>query len=278
MTVRIVTDGTSDIPLRLLNDLGITEVPIYVTFGDKSYRNRIDITEDEFYSKLLSKTLFPTTSQPTPQDFAEVYDKIGEDCDGIISIHISPKLSGTINSAEQAKKMVTTSCPIEIIDSETMSMPLGLLVLAAARLAQKGKSMTEITGAVRNMIPNIKLLALFDTLEYLARGGRIGKAKMLLGSMLNVKPLLTTKDGEFVPVSQVRNHKKGREKLLEFVNNVKNIAEATVVYSTTPDEAQELAGQITSVPGENIIIARLGPVIGTHAGPGLLAIAYRLKS
>jgi DegV family protein with EDD domain len=278
MTVRIVTDGTSDIPIHIIKELGITEVPVYLMFGDKSYRSRIDITEDEFYTKLITGTVHPTTSQPTPQDFVDTYEKLGKECDGILSIHISTKLSGTINSAEQAKKLVKIMCPIEIINSESVSMALGLIVIAAARMAQAGKNLSEISDAVRKMVPNTKLLALFDTLEYLARGGRIGKAKSLVGSILHVKPMLTLKDGEFVPVGQARNRNKGKDKLLDFINSTKDVEEATVIHSTTPEEAKELATGITSIENGKIILSRLGPVLGAHGGPGLLVIGMRTKS
>jgi DegV family protein with EDD domain len=278
MAIKIVTDGTADIPPRLVKELDITVVPLYVLFGDKSYRGGIDISSDEFYEKLVHGNVHPTTSQPTPQDFVKVYEELGSKCDGILSIHISTKLSGTVNSAEQAKKLVKTECPIEVIDSLSVSMSFGLMVIAVARMAKAGKELAEVTVEAKKMVANIKLLALFDTLVYLARGGRIGKAKSLVGSLLNVKPLLTLKEGEFHPVGQVRNHAKGKEKLLEFVNGIKDIEDMTVLHSTTPEEAKDLADSINSVPKSRIYLARIGPVLGVHGGPGLLAVAIRTKS
>ena len=278
MTVRIITDSTADIPLDIAKELNIVVIPQYLIFGAKSYKDRIDITEDEFYDKLVHGKVQPTTSQPTPQDFINLYNDIGKDADGILSIHIGTKLSGTVNSAHQAKKAVKLDCPIEVIDSHLVAMALGMVVIEAARMAKAGKNLKEITSAAKHMCSRVRLLALFDTLEYLSRGGRIGKAKSLVGSLLNVKPLLTLKDGEFVPVSQARNKTKGKEKLIEFLKTLKDVEDLCVIYSSNAEEARELAESITDFPRERIMLARLGPVVGAHAGPGLLAIAVRTKS
>jgi len=254
-------------------------MPNYLLFGTESYRDGIDIDTDRFYQKLLNESAYPTTSQPTPQDFRTAFSQLSEaGADGIVCIHISPRLSGTLNSAEQAKKNTPLPIPIEIIDSQTLSFGLGLIACAAARMAKDGKCFEEITEAVRQMVTKTKLLIMFDTLEYLAKGGRIGKVNSLLGALLNVKPLVTTKDGEFVPSCQVRSHAKGKEKLLEFVNGVTDAAEVFVAYSTTYDEAQEMATRISVCPPEKICVSRLGPVIAAHGGPGLLGIAVRSES
>jgi DegV family protein with EDD domain len=157
-------------------------------------------------------------------------------------------------------------------------MATGIIVIAAARMARAGKGLTEIADVVRKMVSNTKLLILFDTLEYLAKGGRIGKAKSLLGSLLNVKPLLTLKDGEFVPVTQVHSHSKGKEKLLEFVSSAKDIEDLAVFYTTIPDEAKELATSITAIPKDRIVVAQVGSALGVHGGPGALGIALRTKN
>jgi DegV family protein with EDD domain len=195
---------------ELIKELGITVLPTYLLFGTQSYRDGVDISTDEFYQRLLHEPVYPTTSQPTPQDFLMAFEKLSAKADGIICIHISSKLSGTLNSAEQARKSTTVATPIEIIDSQSVSMGLGLLVIAAARMAKAGKGMAEITEAVRRMVPQCRLFILFDTLEYLAKGGRIGKVKSLLGSILNVKPMVMVRDGELVPSGQVRSHARAR--------------------------------------------------------------------
>ena len=278
MTIKIVTDSTADLSPELIKELGITVVPLYVCFGKDVYRDREEINEDDFYQRLLQDPTHPTTTQPTPQDFAEVYRQLSSKADGIISIHISEKLSGTCNSALQGKKLVEEGCPIEVIDSKTTSMALGLLVMAAATIAKTGKSLPQVAEDVKQVVSSVKLLVLFDTLKYLAKGGRIGKAKSLLGSVLSVKPMLTIKDGEFVPVGQVRSRSKGIERLFDFVKDTADIEDLAVIHSTTPDEAKSLAERISSILSlKQVRIARLGPVLGVHGGPGVLAIALRIK-
>jgi DegV family protein with EDD domain len=276
MTVKVVTDSSADLPEELVKALGITVVPLYVRFGDEVYRDRVDISEDEFYERLQHDPVHPNTTQPTPQDFVDVYQKLSAAADGIVSIHLSAKLSGTCGSALQAKGTVANECSVEVVDSETLSTALGLIVIAAARTAKDGKGLDEVEAVARQTMPKIRLLALLDTLKYLLLGGRIGKAKALLGSILNVKPILTLKDGEVVPAAQVRTRAKGMDKLFEFVQNAKDIQELTVVHSTTPDEAQALAERLGSVfDKEKIIMSRLGPVLGVHIGPAALIVAAR---
>jgi DegV family protein with EDD domain len=278
LAVRIVTDRTCDLPIELEKELDIINIPVYLIFDKTSFRDGVDISTDQFYQKLLHEPVYPTTSQPTPQDFADAFNKLSEEPDGILAIHISKKLSGTINSAEQAVKMVNTKGPIEILDSQSVSMGLGILVIAAAKMAKQGKNLAEISAAVKKMVPNTKVFILFDTLEFLAKGGRIGKAKSLMGSILNVKPMIALKEGEFVPSGQVRNRTRGKEKLLEFANSLKDVEDLAVIHSTTPDEARDLANSITSFPKDRIHVQRVGPVLATHAGPGVLGITLRTKS
>jgi DegV family protein with EDD domain len=274
--IKIVTDSTADLPSQLAEELGITVVPVYVRFGEQVYRDGVDMSEDEFYQRLEKTTVHPSTIQPGPQDFLEVYRKLSPKADGIVSIHVSAKLSGTCNSALMAKDMLETKCPVEVIDSQVLTMSLGLLAIVAANMAKAGESLDKIVKEVKKTIPKIHLLCLLDTLKYLLLGGRIGKAKALLGSILNVKPLLSLKDGEVVPAGQVRTRAKGIDKLSEFAQNAKKIQDLAVVYSTTPDEAQNLAERLGSIfDQKRIKIARVGPSLGVHMGPGALVVAVR---
>ncbi len=278
MTVKVVTDSTSDLPPRLAEELGITVVPVYVQFGKDVYRDRVDISEDEFYQRLLSDPIHPSTEPPTPQDFVAVYQKLSQEADGIISIHLSSKLSATSNSALLAKDLVETECPIEVVDSQMVTMGLGLLVLSANTLASSGKSLQQVAKEVKQIIPGIQLLGFFDTLKYLALGGRIGKAKALLGSVLSVKPVLTVKDGELEPAGQARSRANGMDRLFDFVKNAADIQDLAIVHSTTPDEAQTLAERMDSLfPKERTRLIRLGPALGVHGGPGILFVALRTK-
>ena len=278
MTIKVVTDSSADLPAQLVEELGITVVPLYVRFGEEVYRDRVDISEDEFYQRLVRDPVHPSTTQPTPQDFTNVYQKLSKEADGIISIHISGKLSGTCSSALQGRELVEKGCPIEVIDSQILTMGLGLLAIEAANMARSGKSLPQVVEEVKRIIPSLHLLGLLDTLKYLALGGRIGKAKHLLGSILNVKPVLTLKDGEVMPAGQARTRTKGVDKLFDFVKNAKEIQDLAVVYNTTPDDAQSLAERISPIfPKERIRLARLGPVLGVHCGPGILFVALREK-
>jgi DegV family protein with EDD domain len=175
-----------------------------------------------------------------------------------------------------AKDMLDTKCPVEVVDTRMVTMGLGLIVIVAATMAKKGESIDKIVKEVKKTIPKIHLLCLFDTLKYLLLGGRIGKAKALLGSILNVKPMLTIKDGEVVPAGQVRTRAKGIDKLVEFGQNARKIQDLAVVHSTTPDEAQSLAKRLGSTLGrKQIRIARVGPALGVHMGPGALIVVAR---
>jgi DegV family protein with EDD domain len=279
MRIKIVTDSTADLPIELAEECGITIVPLYVRFGDQTYRDRIEITEDEFYKRLLTDPIHPNTSQPTPQDFVDVYRKLSKDTDGILSIHISNKLSGTYNSALQAKEIVSSECKVEVVDSEMVSMGLGLLAVEAATLADSGKELLQIVEEMKLSIHKTHLWALFDTLKYLALGGRIGKAKAFLGAMLNIKPVLSVKDGEMVPSSQPRTRAKGIDTLFEFVIKTKDIQDLSVMYTTTPEEALSLADRIgATFERDRIRLARIGPAIGVHAGPGALGVALRANN
>jgi len=275
MTVQIVTDSGADLPEPIVKELGITVVPIYVRFGEEVYRDRVTISEDEFYERLTHDPVHPSTTQPGPQDFLEAYQKLSG-ADGIVSIHISGKLSGTYNSALMARDMLEGGCPVEVIDSETLTMSVGLIVIAAAEMAKAGESMDKIVAEVKQAIPKTYLFFLLDTLEYLRRGGRIGKAKALLGSILNVKPVLTIKDGELVPMGQARNRAKGIDKLFEYVKNTGDIKDLAVVHNTTPDEAQALVERLGSVfDKEKIRMSRVGPGLGVHGGPGAMIVSIR---
>lgn len=279
MTVKIVTDSTSDLPAQLAQELGITVVPVYLRFGEVVYRDRVDISEDEFYQKLVEGPIHPTTSQPTPADFADVYNRLSRETDEIVSIHLSAKTSGTCNSALQGREMVKAGCHIEVVDSLSVTMGVGLIAMAAARLAEAGESLEAVMEEIRQAISSIRTLGVFDTLKYLLLGGRITRAKAILGSVLNVKPLITMRDGELVQAGIVRTRSKGIDRLYDLVKNALNIQELAIVHSTTPDEAGSLKERIASIfDRRSIHIARLGPALGVHGGPGALILALREKT
>jgi len=279
MTVKIVTDSTADLPPHLAEELGITMVPVYLRFGDEVFHDGVDMTADEFYRRLARDPIHPSTTQPSPQDFTEAYKKLAPAADGIVSLHVSAKLSGTCNSALQAKEAVGNKCPIEVIDSQVVTMGLGQLALAANELARSGKSLPEVAAEVKKMIPAIRVIGLLDTLKYLALGGRIGKVQALLGSVLNVKPMLTLKDGLLSPAGRARSRAKGIDVLFDFVKNTPDIQDLAVIYNTALDEAKEFVKRLgTLFPEDKIRLAQLGPALGVHTGPGIIFISLRGKS
>jgi DegV family protein with EDD domain len=276
MSVRIVTDSTADLPPQLAQELGIAVVPVYVRFGDKSYRDGIEISYDELYDKLVNSPVYPSTSQPTPADFAQVYRELSKETDEIISIHVSGKLSGTYSSALQGKKLVDSKTNITVIDSESVTIGLGIITISAARLSLLNESLNGILEDIKQTKMNIHLLGVLDTLKYLALGGRIGRARALLGSVLNVKPLITIRNGEISPVGNVRTHAKAVEKLFEFVKGASNIQDLAIIHNTTPDDAISLKDRLGSfVKSDRLYMARLGPALGVHAGPGMLGVVIR---
>jgi DegV family protein with EDD domain len=224
----------------------------------------------------MHDAIHPSTTQPSPQDFIDVYKGLTQKADGIISIHVSSKLSGTCNSALQGKEAAGKECPIEVIDSQVVTLGLGQLAIAANTMAESGKSLQQVVEEVNKMIPSIHVLGLFDTLKYLALGGRISKTQALLGSVLNVKPMVTIKNGALAPAGRVRSRAKGIDVLFDFVKNAVDIQDLAVVYNTTLEEAQTLVRRLGSVfPEERIILSQLGPALGVHTGPGILFIALR---
>jgi DegV family protein with EDD domain len=278
MTIKIVTDSCADIPPQLAKELGITVVPVYLRFGNEIFRDVVDISQDEFYHRLLHGTIHPSTTQPSPQDFIDVYKELSKKADGILSIHVSTKLSGTYNAALRGKEAVGKGCPIEVIDSEVVTMGLGQLAIAANEMAQSGMSLQQVVKEVKRMIPTIRVLGILDTLKYLALGGRIGKMQALLGSVLNIKPLMTVKDGVLAPAGRARSRTKSIDMLVEYVKNTPEIQDLAVIYNTTLEEAKALVRRLGSIFDEGKIrLARLGPALGVHTGPGILFVSLRRK-
>jgi DegV family protein with EDD domain len=275
MAIKIITDSTSDITADLARKLGITVVPLTVLFGHQSFLDRVDITTDEFYRRLSQEDVFPTTTQPPPGVFADIYTRLLKETDEILVIVISSKLSGTYQSATNAISMVKGKGRIEVIDSYSTAMGLGLLVITAAKMAtEKGASLDKITHAIRERTRSSHIIMLFDTLKYLAKGGRIGKAQGLLGSILQVKPVLTMKDGEVSPLIRLRSMSAGSEYLYNFVKDFDNIEEMAVEHATTPHEADALVKRLTAIyPGKPIYRSTVSPVLGTYMGPNVLSIS-----
>ncbi len=279
MSVAIVADSSSDIPKQLLEKYNnITIVPLYILFGSESYKDEPQIiTHKKFYDMIRESTVMPTTSQPTPGDFLEKYKELLKQHESIINIFISKKMSGTITSAELAKKELPDA-DITIIDSELVHMPAGFLVLKAAEQAAMGKSKEEILEVVREYKEKIKVLFIPSTLEYLKRGGRIGRSKALLASLLEIKPILTLNLGEVSPFKNTRRWSQAKIELLSTMESmIKNPASAHffVGDSDMKDEGDAMAEKIKEKFGVNEIIrGDIGCIVGSHIGPGTVAVTF----
>jgi DegV family protein with EDD domain len=274
LAVRIVTDTTADLPQSLAHDLGISVVPLSVIFGDEVFREGIDINHDLFYDKLINGKVHPTTSAPSVGDFLEVYEPLLKESDEIVSIHLSSKLSATFSNAQQAAQILADrGARIEVIDSQVVSLGLTFVTLAAARAAQGGADIEQIRAVSESTSRRIRIYVMLDTLEFLRRGGRIGRGRAFLGAMLRVKPLLSLRDGEIHPEERVRTKAHATERLFQIATSYPNVEELAIGYSTNPRDAHDLQLRLEqAIPHVNILVTRVGPVIGTHAGPGVLAI------
>ena len=276
--IAIVTDSTADIPKDLVEKYKIKSVPLYVNFEDRSYlEDGVDITSKQFYEKLKNAKKQVTTSQPTPQDFIKAYNELLKDNEAIISIHISKKMSGTFSSAEMARKELSGS-DIEVIDSELVHMPLGILVIKASELAREGKSKEEILQAINELKQKIKVLFIPSTLKYLIMNGRIGRAKGLIASVLEISPLLTLHMGE---VSQFKTTRRFSQAKNELINSMKNMIKDTsklmviVSDSDAKAEGDEMAERIKETFNpKQIMRAEIGAVVGNNLGPGGIAATF----
>ena len=275
MAIKVVTDSTSDLDSAIAEDLGITIVPLNVHFGETVFKDGIDLNTDQFFDKLINGNVFPSTSQPSLGEFVDVYKEISQPGDVIISVHVSSKLSGTINSAQQAANTLSGTVDVRIVDTQQVSMTVGLSAVGAAQAAQEGKSAEECIAIAESVAKRSNFFALFDTLEYLEKGGRIGKARSLIGGLLKIRPILRVEDGEIGQFSKARSRNMGMLKLEQAVRELGKLDDIAIVYSTDGSDAEKLAATVKELlpDGKSPFLTRVGPVIGTHAGPNLVAIA-----
>lgn len=277
MTVRVVTDSTSDLPPELLEKHGITAVPLNVHFGQTVYLDGIDITPAAFFEKLRASETLPTTSQPSPGQFEAVYRELAESADEILSLHISSKLSGTTESAMIAAKAVADRIHVEVVNSEMTSVALGVLAMQAAEWARQDVSAAEIAERLRALIQQTRLYFFLDTLEYLRRGGRIGKAQAFLGTMFNVKPLLQLSEGIVQPLERVRTRSKAVERLIAYIESCQNPLWLGILGDVESPEVKRIREYaLARVGPERLQVAQYGPVIGVHVGPGAVGVALLL--
>jgi DegV family protein with EDD domain len=279
VTVRIVTDSAADIPPQLASDKNVTVVPLTVRFGDDSYRSGVDLSADEFWQKLKTSTEAPATAAPSAGEFQTAFEElIANGATGIVSVHLSSKLSATYQSAVVAAQEIK-DVPVEVVDTLAVSAGTGLVALGCAERAEGGATAADIAAQARTDSERIRLYGAIDTLEYLRRGGRIGGAQALLGSMLKVKPVISLEDGVVEPVTRVRTRAKSLEHIAQIVAEAKENTERLVVLSAdAPDIEQFLTLLEPTIKVAPSDVWEFGPIVGTHGGPGLIGLAFLTKA
>ncbi len=269
----VVTDSTADLPNEWRDRYQIGIVPLKVLFGTETFRDRVDMTDEQFFARLAASSTLPTTSAPSPGEFAEVYQRLARDHDGCISIHIGEQLSATAEAARVGASSVD-GFPVHGIDSQTVSMPIAFLCRAAAECA----TLDEAKAAVESRIPKSRVLALLDTLRYVEMGGRVSRAQAMIGTMLDLKPLLLVADKEIKSVDRVRTRSRAIPRMIEFFRGDLPVETVAVMHAQAPDEAEQIASQLRQdMPGMDITVGQIGCVLGTHAGPKALALTYLKK-
>ncbi|MCL4804552.1 MAG: DegV family protein [Anaerolineae bacterium] len=275
--VAIVTDSTVNLPVDVIKENNIYVIPQILNWEGKSYLDQIDITTEEFYQRLPQSSDLPKTSQPAPGQFTEHFQKVAEGAESIVAIFVSELLSGTIQSAHLGAEALG-DYPIEIVDSRSVSLGLGLLVTAAARYAAEGHDYKEVAAYVRNLAPRLRVMFVVDTLEYLHKGGRIGGAKRLVGSVLSIKPVLHLEDGKIEPFASIRTKNKAIQHMLDVVlgemKGKQNI-HAGVIHARAPQDAEYIVEQVrATVDPVEMFVNELTPVIGANVGPGVVGMGY----
>ena len=275
--IKIVTDTTANLPEASIREQDIRDVPLYVHFGEEPYREGLEITNKEIYTRLKGAEMLPTTSQPSPGEFYEVFKGLVEAGHEVVTLTISSKLSGTWSSAMAAKEMLPEA-PISVIDTLSTSVGLQLMVQAAVDAASAGSSRQEIVDQIEEIKETMHLWFVVDTLEYLAKGGRIGNAKAFLGTLLKVKPILVLQDGAIEPLEQVRSKRKAQDRMLDLVEEYLGSngpqARVAIAHALVPQEAQAVSQELEERLGCcQPLTAGIGPVIGTHTGPGVIGVA-----
>ena len=275
--VAVIVDSTSTIPDDVIREYGMHVIPLTLVWGNETFLDGVDMSASEFYDKLRSDPVFPSTTQPSVAEFEELYKRVGGEASDILVVTLSGELSGTLNSAVQAKSMMP-DMSIEIIDTRTMSMAAGYVALAAAREAKAGGSLAECVEAAKAANENVGVLVTLDSLEYLHRGGRIGGARKLLGGALSIKPILTVGDGIVQDAGKVRTRRKALKYLIDSVTEAvggKSGVRLAGLHASSPNDAafvlEECSAAVNAV---ETLMTELSPVVGAHVGPGGVGIAW----
>ncbi|MCK4257883.1 MAG: DegV family protein [Halanaerobiales bacterium] len=282
--IKIVTDSSTDLPRKLIEKHGVYEIPIIVRFGEEEYRSGVDITTSEFYAKMNEHDVFPTTAQITPGEFTNVYQELADEADVIISIHLSGKMSGIMDSARLAAQNME-NVKVIVYDSESASFGVGFLVLEAIKAVEENCAVQEITRRLDQVKESMRVYFSVPSLEHLQKGGRIGKAAAFLGGLLNIIPLLTIEGGYVSPFEKIRGKKRILKKMVQQLNSGleelggKDQITLGILHAENEEGYKELVQKIREELGiEDFLFNEVGPIIGTHSGPGILAIFFHKKT
>lgn len=271
--VRVVTDSTADIPAQMVKELGISVIPTYVTFGSETFRDGVDLSRQQFYRKLGATRAIPTTAAPPPAVYEEVYRRLAEETDEIVSIHLISGYSALYSSAVLAARNISEA-RIEVIDSGQVTMGYGWMVVAAAEAARRGEPLERIRDLVEGMKPRSRVLAVLDTFEYLHRGGRVDWVRSVIGTMLRIKPMIEVRLGEVHLIERTRTLERSLGRLLERVRALEPLERVIILHANAAGVAERLADQLqAALPAWDRLVDQAGVTIATHTGPGAVGIA-----
>lgn len=271
--VKIITDSSAALTPEQAAQLGVTVLPLTIQLGAKSFREGVDLDAHEFFARIARTNLVPTLSAPPVALFSETFTELMKQSDEIVAIVNSSKLSKTFANAQRAAAPLLGRAKIRVIDSQLISSGLGMIVTAAARAAAEGADVDQVVRLVRGLIPRTYLAFFADTLDYLERNGRIRKAQAILGTMLNIKPLLILEEGDLVVLEKVRTRAKAVEKLVEFIIEFTRIEKMVVLHSTTPEDVAILTEQVhLQLPELDMQVGLYNPSLGVYLGPGALGV------
>ncbi len=274
-SIKIVTDSTADIPLSLVQELGIEVVPLRIWINDQVYRAGLDITNEQFYELLQEGQVHFSVTSPNALVFEQLYRKLALEYDHIFSIHLSSRLGGVYRTANQARaKLPASLTQIELIDSKSASMGLGLVVLAAARAARDGASPAAVRQIISDMMRHSHVVFFVDTMEYLERSKRLTLAASVLGSMQRIKPLMILDEGDIVPYERTRTRAKAIEGLYTFIEDFPKVQEVVAMYTNTPEDVDKLLEKVEPIfPPKKVQVVQFSPSIALHLGPGAMGVA-----
>lgn len=275
--IRVVTDSACDLPQDLVDELSIDIVPLTIRFGNEELVDRRDLTPDQFWARCQASPVLPETAAPAPGAFGAAYARAAEaGCSGIVCITLSAALSATYQAAQTAAEHSTL--PIRVIDSTSLTLGQGIMVLAAARAAAAGKSLEDVAGTVEDLIPRTRVFGALDTLEYLRKGGRIGSAQAFFGSVLSIKPILEIANGAVAAESKQRTRARALRYLVDKVHQAGAIENLGVLNAAAPD-VEVFLGMLGEIyPRQDIVVGDVGAVIGSHCGPGTLGVTYHVPA